>query len=366
MFQAANGVVTITGGITSHAAVVMRGMGKPAVTGARGLIIDFEKGCLSSEDGTVNMRGGEKIVVDGSNGSIYSGEVPLTVIGKNDAFLTVLNWADKYKNLHVLANADTPEDAEKAVEFGADGIGLCRTEHMFFRPDRLNLFRRMILSEREEERMEALDRILPLQQRDFFEMFRAMNGLQITIRLLDPPIHEFLPVPGKPGFDEEVYRMSGLIGLSSEQCHQRIQQLQEKNPMLGCRGCRLLILHPEILEMQVKAIVGAALDARNQDIPTFVQIMVPLVFSDHELDCLTGMIMEIAENMCSKENCTTDDIGLQLGTMIETPRACIRADKIAAAKHISFVSFGSNDLTQLTFGLSRDDTQQFMVRIFIL
>ncbi len=358
-------MLTCRGGLTSHAAVVMRGMGKSAVTGARDLCIDVEGRRMWTRDGRVEVKAGDEITIDGSTGKVYRGLMPLVSAGENDDFRTLLQWADKYKNMHVLANADTPEDAWKALELGAEGIGLCRTEHMFFKPERLNLFRHMILCDKEAERDRSLESLLPMQRDDFVEIFRIMNGLQVTIRLIDPPIHEFLPSPQSKDFKDEVFRLSGQIGLSTEYCERRILELQEKNPMLGCRGCRLSIIYPDILDMQVRAIIGAALSVRKEDIRNKVQIMIPLVFSDHEVDEITPSIMRIAHELCYFENTTIHDLGLELGAMIEVPRACIRADKIAATTYMNFISFGSNDLTQLTFGMSRDDTQQFLVSLLL-
>jgi pyruvate,orthophosphate dikinase len=342
----------------------MRGMGKPAVTGARDLHIDLNRKELISKTGVV-LHEGDVITLDGSSGTVFIGDIPLIDAIQDEDFITILQWADKYKNLHVLANADTPEEVQKALDLGAEGIGLCRMEHMFFQNERLHLFRRMILSETDEERKAVLHDILPLLRQDFYEMIKLMSGLQVTIRLLDPPIHEFFPSPSRTDFRDEIFKMSGRLGISAEKCETQVLQLQEKNPMLGCRGCRLSIIHSDILEMQIRSIVGGALDAREEGKKVHLQIMIPLVFSDHELDCLTPYIVKIALEMCENYRCTLDDIGFELGAMIEVPRACIRADKIATAKHIKFLSIGSNDLTQLTFGLSRDDTQQFMVRLLL-
>ncbi len=359
--QAAEGVLTTHGGLTSHAAVVMRGMGKSAVTGIQYLVINQEQQTLSTRDDKFQLHMGEVITIDGTTGMVYVGEVPTTMVGHLDEFQTILNWADKYKTMNVLANADTPEDVRKAIALGAEGIGLCRTEHMFFHPDRINIFRKMILSEGKEERQRCLQQMLPYQRQDFLQIFREMHNRQVTIRYLDPPMHEFLPNPNQFDFDEQVERLSGELQMSPDTLRSRIFTLQESNPMLGCRGSRLEILYPEIVEMQSKAIMGAAIDAKQEGYRVHVQVMLPMIVSDHEVDTISPLIVQTMEEMCTSCDVLPEDIHCELGTMIETPRACIRADRIAAAKYVSFVSFGTNDLTQLIFGMSRDDTQQYMV-----
>lgn len=244
------------GGLTSHAAVVMRGMGKSAVTGITSLSIDREKKQLISKDSQRVVQEGEIITIDGSTGLVYTGEVPMVSSTSNEEFRTVLRWADKYKRLQVMANADTVEEANKAVEMGAEGIGLCRTEHMFFSEERLNLLRRLILADDKHERRVYLSRITPLQQQDFEHMFHTMVGRQVTIRLLDPPLHEFMPDPANPDFEEVVSDIATSIGRSEDECRRRILEIQEVNPMLGFRGVRLGIVHPEIIEMQIAAIIG--------------------------------------------------------------------------------------------------------------
>jgi pyruvate, orthophosphate dikinase len=327
----ARGVLTAQGGMTSHAAVVARGMGKPCVAGCEGLSIDLDAR-------TISLRGqeldeGDVITIDGGSGKVIVGEVTLVPPQINEDFETLLGWADEVRRLKVRANADTPEDAAKAREFGAQGIGLCRTEHMFMAEDRLPVVREMIMASGEEERRAVLRRLLPLQQEDFEGIFEAMAGLPVTIRLLDPPLHEFLPAP------EEA---------DSPELARRIRGLQEANPMLGTRGCRLGLLYPEIYEMQVRAIVRAAKAVvdRTGEAP-LVEIMHPLVGFAEELRRLRELTVCTAEEEA--------DVDYLCGTMIELPRACLRADEIS--EHADFFSFGTNDLTQTTLGFSRDDAE---------
>jgi len=363
-------VLTSHGGLTSHAAVVMRSMGKSAVTGARDLRIDANNQTVSTKDGKRSIGKGEVVTIDGSSGMVYLGEVPTTLSGHQEDFRTILAWADKYKTMNVLANADTPDEVRKAVELGAEGIGLCRTEHMFFHPDRINLFRKLILSEGltgksgegkgKEERLQVLRQLLPLQRQDFLLIFREMHNRQVTIRLLDPPMHEFLPNPSKADFEEQVFALSGQVNMTVDDLRHRIYSLQEQNPMMGCRGCRLEIVYPEIMQMQAQAIVGALLDAKDEGYRVHVQVMIPMVVTDHEVDVMSPLLVQAMEEMCAQCNALPEDVHCELGTMIETPRACIRADRIANARYVSFLSFGTNDLTQLLFGMSRDDTQSYM------
>jgi pyruvate, orthophosphate dikinase len=327
----ARGVLTAHGGMTSHAAVVARGMGKPCVAGCEALSIDTRTGEVKLGEHT--LRAGDTITIDGGTGRVIVGEVPLVPPAIDENFETVLGWADGLRRLKVRANADTPEDAAKAREFGAEGIGLCRTEHMFMAEDRLPVVREMILAHSEDERRTALDRLLPLQQGDFEGIFEAMAGLPVTIRLLDPPLHEFLPAP------EEA---------TSQEMRARIAQLREANPMLGTRGCRLGLQYPEIYEMQVRAIVRAAraVEERTGDAP-LVEIMHPLVGFGEEL----RRLRELTEHVAAEE----PTVVYTCGTMIELPRACIRADEIAELA--DFFSFGTNDLTQTALGFSRDDAE---------
>ncbi|HSJ94957.1 MAG TPA: pyruvate, phosphate dikinase [Gaiellaceae bacterium] len=338
----ARGVLTAHGGMTSHAAVVARGMGKPCVAGCEGLSIDL--GARTVTIGGRELAEGDRITIDGGSGHVILEDVELVPPQINEHFETILGWADGVRRLRVRANADTPEDAAKAREFGAEGIGLCRTEHMFMAEDRLPVVRAMILAANEEERREALDRILPFQQSDFEGIFEAMAGLPVTIRLLDPPLHEFLPP---------------LEEADSPQMAARIRQLQEANPMLGTRGCRLGLMFPEIYEMQVRAIIRAALtvEERTGDAP-LIEIMHPLVGFAEELRRLRGLTLDTASAELEQ---ASREIDYLVGTMIELPRACLRADEIA--EHADFFSFGTNDLTQTTLGFSRDDAENgFLVQ----
>jgi pyruvate, orthophosphate dikinase len=331
LIQAA-GILTAHGGMTSHAAVVARGMGKPCVAGCDVLAIDVDARTITLVGRTLSE--GDVLTIDGGTGAVIVGEVPLVPPRVNDDLETILRWGDEHRRLKVRANADTPEDAAKAREFGAEGIGLCRTEHMFMAADRLPVVREMIMADSEEGRRKALDKLLPMQQSDFEAIFAAMVGFPVTVRLLDPPLHEFLP-PLEQATDERMRR--------------RIRQLQEANPMLGTRGCRLGLQWPEIYEMQVRAIIRAArtVEDRTGDEP-LVEIMHPLVAFEEELRRLRELTVRVAEEEAPE--------GKYLcGTMIELPRACVRADEIA--EQADFFSFGTNDLTQTALGFSRDDAE---------
>eukprot|EP01038_Epipyxis_sp_PR26KG_P012263 gene12263-16443_t len=355
--QSALGVLTIHGGMTSHASVVMRSMGKPAITGASRLTIDSKNSILIGELPSMRVQEGAIVTIDGSSGTVYLGEVPTIPGGYDEYYQTIMNWATKYKRMQVLCNAETDEEVEKGNELGAEGIGLCRTEHMFFKRDRIILFRQFILSETAEERCECLARLLPIQQKDFEDIFKLRNNQQITIRLLDPPLHEFLPSLSSESFEADMANLVATTGKSLEKCISQVKALQETNPMLGLRGCRLLVLFPEIVEMQAKAIFAAAIKVRSESVTVKPEIMIPLVFSDHELECIIPNIHAAHTSTCAKYHSTLD---YSIGCMIETPRACLRSDQIVKVPGVKFVSFGSNDLTQLMFGLSRDDTQRFM------
>jgi pyruvate,orthophosphate dikinase len=336
----AKGVLTAHGGMTSHAAVVARGMGKPAVTGCDALTLEPGRAIIN---GRVFSEG-DVLTIDGGTGRVILGEVPLVAPQMDENFETILSWADEFRRLRVRANADTPEDAARAREFGAEGIGLCRTEHMFMAEDRLPIVRQMIMAGSEEERRRALERLLPVQQADFEGIFEAMAGLPVTIRLLDPPLHEFLP---------------SLEEAETAEMAHRIRALREANPMLGTRGCRLGLLYPEIYEMQVRAIVRAALavEKRTGAAP-LVEIMHPLVGFAEELRRLRRLTVETAS---AELQATDRAIEYAVGTMIELPRACVRADEIAEVA--DFFSFGTNDLTQTTLGFSRDDAEgKFLTR----
>jgi pyruvate, orthophosphate dikinase len=328
----AAGILTAHGGMTSHAAVVARGMGKPCVAGCEALSIDIDARTITL--GNQALAEGDVLTIDGGTGAVIVGEVPLVPPQVNDDLETILGWGDEHRRLAVRANADTPEDAAKARDFGAQGIGLCRTEHMFMAEDRLPVVREMILAADESGRRTALDRLLPMQQGDFEGIFEAMAGLPVTIRLLDPPLHEFLP-PLEQATDERMRR--------------RIKQLQESNPMLGTRGCRLGLQWPEIYEMQVRAIVRAArtVEQRTGEAP-LVEIMHPLVAFEEELRRLRELTVRVAEE-------EAPEVEYLCGTMIELPRACVRADEIA--QQADFFSFGTNDLTQTALGFSRDDAE---------
>ncbi|HKY24858.1 MAG TPA: pyruvate, phosphate dikinase, partial [Gaiella sp.] len=327
----ARGVLTAHGGMTSHAAVVARGMGKPCVAGCDSLTLDLKARTIRLGD--AELREGDHLTIDGGTGRVIVGAVPLVPPAIDENFEKILDWADALRRLRVRANADTPEDAAKAREFGAEGIGLCRTEHMFMAPDRLPVVQEMILAGDERARRAALDRLLPVQQADFEGIFEAMAGFPVTIRLLDPPLHEFLP---------------SLEDATSEKMRKRIEQLREANPMLGTRGCRLGLQYPEIYEMQVRAIVRAAraVQERTGEAP-LVEIMHPLVGFQQEL----GPLRELTEKVAAEEPAVAHTIG----TMIELPRACVRADEIAETA--DFFSFGTNDLTQTALGFSRDDAE---------
>jgi len=331
LIQAA-GILTAHGGMTSHAAVVARGMGKPCVAGCDALSIDIRARTITLKAQTLSE--GDVLTIDGGTGAVIVGEVPLVPPQVNDDLETVLGWGDELRRLKVRANADTPDDAAKAREFGAEGIGLCRTEHMFMAEERLPVVREMIMADNEEGRRKALDKLLPMQQGDFEAIFEAMAGLPVTIRLLDPPLHEFLP---------------SLEQATDERMRRRIKQLQEANPMLGTRGCRLGLQWPEIYEMQVRAIIRAAraVEERTGDAP-LVEIMHPLVAFEEELRRLRELTVHVAEE-------EAPEVEYLCGTMIELPRACVRADEIA--EQADFFSFGTNDLTQTALGFSRDDAE---------
>ncbi|MFW6007287.1 MAG: pyruvate, phosphate dikinase, partial [Halanaerobiales bacterium] len=351
--DAAMGVLTSRGGMTSHAAVVARGMGKPAVAGCEAINIDYA-GEKFTVDGKV-FKKGEFITIDGGTGEVFEGKVPTIDPELDENFATLMSWADEFRNLKVRANADTPEDADLAVEFGAEGIGLCRTEHMFFGDDRLPVVQDMILADSKEERQEALDKLLPEQKEDFTGIFEAMGERPVTIRLLDPPLHEFLPDHDE--LLEEVTKLKVTGGdeaeiKEKEELLASIETLQEMNPMLGNRGCRLGINYPEIYVMQVKAIMEAACDVIDKGIDVEPEIMIPLVCDVKELKTVKDSVLEAIEAVLEEEG---KDIDYSVGTMIELPRACLTADKIA--EEAEFFSFGTNDLTQTTFGFSRDDAE---------
>jgi pyruvate,orthophosphate dikinase len=347
--HAAEGILTSTGGMTSHAAVVARGMGKPCVAGAGDVRIDANAGTLSVR-GTV-VKAGESITLDGGTGEIMLGVVPTVQPELSGDFATLMEWADDVRAMGVRANADTPTDARVAVKFGAEGIGLCRTEHMFFEENRIVAVREMILADDEAGRRAALAKLLPMQRGDFRELFEIMGGLPVTIRLLDPPLHEFLPHS-----EEEIAAVAKAMGADPKKLADRARQLHEFNPMLGFRGCRLAIAYPEIAEMQARAIFEAAVESGdNAGEKVRPEVMVPLIASKAELDVVKERIDAAAAAVAEE---TGESVDYQVGTMIELPRAALLAGAIAESAE--FFSFGTNDLTQTTFGISRDDAASFL------
>ncbi|OLP58620.1 pyruvate, phosphate dikinase [Xaviernesmea oryzae] len=347
--SAAVGILTTRGGMTSHAAVVARGMGLPCVTGAGNLRVDLRNGLLIG--GGLSLKAGEIITIDGSSGQAIKGAVPMLKPELSGDFAQIMEWADAARRMRVRTNADTPADARTARAFGAEGIGLCRTEHMFFEGERINVMREMILASDEAGRRAALGKLLPMQRSDFVELFSIMHGLPVTIRLLDPPLHEFLPKA-----EDEIAEVAAAMGLSPRELSERIDALHEFNPMLGHRGCRLAISYPEICEMQARAIFEAAVEAARQTGAAVVpEIMVPLVGLKAELDYVKACIDAVAREIIGAAGLSIDYL---VGTMIELPRAALRAHVIAESA--DFFSFGTNDLTQTTFGISRDDAAQFL------
>jgi pyruvate,orthophosphate dikinase len=354
---ASKGILTARGGNTSHAAVVARGFGIPCVVGCEAISVDEHENLFTVQVGgqTVVVREGDFISIDGSTGKVYKGAVPTVAPELSEDLHTLLRWADEFRRLRVRANADNPHDAAKALEFGAEGIGLARTEHMFFGEERLPIMQEMILAKTEKERREALSRLLPFQRRDFFEIFEVMRGLPVTIRLIDPPLHEFLPRY------EDLLREVTQLEITAPDSEtlaekrrllQRVEELREVNPMLGLRGVRLSLLYPEIVEMQVAAILEAAAEAQRRGYEPHVEIMIPLVGHVNELKLAREHLERVAKEVMEREGVRVD---YKFGTMIEIPRAALTADEIA--QYAQFFSFGTNDLTQTTFGYSRDDAE---------
>jgi pyruvate,orthophosphate dikinase len=346
--HAAQGILTARGGMTSHAAVVGRGMGKCCVVGCGAINIDDEK-CLFTVNG-LTVREGDLLTLNGSTGEVILGEAPLIQPVMSREFQTLMGWVDKTRRLKVRANADTPHDAKVARAFGAEGIGLCRTEHMFFESDRIKAVREMILADSVEERKRALSKLLPMQRSDFLGIFKEMEGLPVTIRLLDPPLHEFLPHT-----DEELEELSREMGVPVNMLRDKNKSLHEFNPMLGHRGCRLGITYPEIYEMQAQAIFEAACQLANEKVRIIPEIMIPLVMDLKELERMTELLNRTAQGILQQYGIK---LKYSIGTMIELPRAALVADEIA--KEAEFFSFGTNDLTQTVFGLSRDDAGKFL------
>ena len=347
--HAAKGILTSRGGMTSHAAVVARGMGRPCVSGSSEIEINYEKKIFKTSK--IEVKEGDIITIDGSTGRIILGEVPTVKPEISGDFSKLMGWADNYRKLKVRTNSETPIDTKTARNFGAEGIGLCRTEHMFFDEDRILSVREMILSKTIEDRNRALSKLLPHQKNDFIEIFKIMNGLPVTVRLLDPPLHEFLPKNEK-----EIKDVSDALGLPVNEIVSRIGELHEHNPMLGHRGCRLGISFPEIYEMQCKAIFEALVECKKKKYKSIIpEVMIPLVSTEGEIEIMKNLVVRVADKI-QKEN--KIKINYLVGTMIELPRAALKAKDIA--KHADFFSFGTNDLTQTTFGISRDDSGKFL------
>lgn len=346
--QVCHGILTVRGGMTSHAAVVARGMGTCCVSGCSEISVN-EEGKLFTVGGK-SFKEGDWISLDGSTGNVYGEKIDTVNAEVTGNFAKFMKWADRYRQMEVRTNADTPKDAKQAYEFGAQGIGLCRTEHMFFAPERIAAIREMIVSKTKEQREKALDKILPMQRGDFEGLFREMKGLPVTIRLLDPPLHEFLPHT-----DEEIEDLAKDMNMTFDELKNIVTGLHEFNPMMGHRGCRLDVTYPEIGVMQTKAIIGAAINVKREGIDVKPEIMIPLVGDYKELVYVKNIITKTANEMLEQENI---DLKYMVGTMIEIPRAALIADKIA--KEAEFFSFGTNDLTQMTFGFSRDDAGKFL------
>ena len=343
-----HGILTVRGGMTSHAAVVARGMGTCCVSGCSDVVVNEEERTFTVNGNTYHE--GDWISLDGTTGNVYGEKIDTVNAEVTGNFAKFMEWADRYRQMEVRTNADTPKDAKQAYEFGAQGIGLCRTEHMFFAPERIAAIREMIVSKTKEQREKALEKILPMQRGDFEGLFREMKGLPVTIRLLDPPLHEFLPHT-----DEEIEALAKDMNMTFEELKNVVTGLHEFNPMMGHRGCRLDVTYPEIGVMQTKAIIGAAINVKREGIDVKPEIMIPLVGDYKELVYVKNIITKTANEMLEQENI---EIKYMVGTMIEIPRAALIADKIA--KEAEFFSFGTNDLTQMTFGFSRDDAGKFL------
>ena len=345
----ANGILTIRGGMTSHAAVVARGMGRCCICGCGDININEELKTITTKDGQT-FKEGDYISLDGTTGIVYGKQIKTVDPEISGDFETFMSWADEVRKLKIRANADTPKDALQAYKFGAEGIGLCRTEHMFFEKERIFNFRKMICADNLESREEALENILPYQRSDFEGLFRTMKGLPVVIRYLDPPLHEFLPHT-----DEEITMLAKSLNMSFEALKNRVTSLKEFNPMMGHRGCRLAVTYPEIARMQTRAVIEAAINVKKEGINVTPEIMIPLIGDINEFKYVKNIVCEVADNIIKEANV---DLKYEVGTMIEIPRAAITADKIATESE--FFSFGTNDLTQLTYGFSRDDASKFL------
>ena len=346
--QVAEGILTVRGGMTSHAAVVARGMGTCCVSGCGEINVDYDAKNFTLGGKTYNE--GDYISIDGSTGNIYGEAIPTAPASIAGDFGLFMGWADKYRKLKVRTNADTPRDAHQAREFGAEGIGLCRTEHMFFEGDRIKAMREMIIADNTEDRKKALDKIMPYQQGDFEALFEEMNGYPVTIRFLDPPLHEFLPTK-----EEDIAEIAKELNVTVEKVHEVIESLHEFNPMMGHRGCRLTVTYPEIAEMQTTAVINAAINVQKKGVNVIPQIMIPLVGEVKEFDFVKKIVVATADKIIADSGV---ELKYEVGTMIEIPRAALTADKIAA--DADFFCYGTNDLTQMTFGFSRDDAGKFL------
>ena len=356
---AAQGVLTLRGGATSHAAVVAKGMGKPCVSGCEDLKIDLENGTLTGVDGTV-YRKDDIISLDGGTGVVMEGAVKLAEAQIDDNFTTFFNWVDEIKTMKIEANADTPKDVENALKFGAEGVGLCRTEHMFMDPDRLPWVQKMIIAGTPEARREALDKLLPMQYSDFYAMFKALGELPMTVRLLDPPLHEFLPSKEDLIAEVATLKALGKDYKEKEELLHVVENLSESNPMMGLRGCRLGLTYPEINEMQVRAIFEAACDLKKEGLNVKPYVMIPLIGHVNELKVAKEILERVAELVMLEKGVKVE---YKFGTMIEIPRAALTADKVA--EYAEFFSFGTNDLTQMTFGYSRDDAEGKFLKRYV-